>query len=483
MRLGRLAGPFVSPPFPIFKVSPISIIPKSEPGKFRLLHNLSSPYDYRAVNFNIPREFAAVTYESLQDAIDFINILPQPYLAKFDIKDAFRLIPLHPDDYYLTGLLWENFYYYDRTLPMGCSSACFIFEKFSSALKYIMQSHLNIPYVVKLLDDFLIISPNASLATESLNSTLSTLDSLGVPLSHEKTVQPTQSLTFLGITLDTVTMTAQIPTAKTVAYLALIDSTISTKSITLTNLRSLLGKLQHVTSIVRSGRPFLRRLYDLTCGVDKSYLTIYLDDETLYDLLVWKELIVSFNQKSIRLSPWVSNFTISFYSDASNWGYGCIYGSSWFQGPWPPSWGKYHINIKELFPIYMAIHVFAPKLMNSQVIFYTDNKCVVDCLAILSSKSPLLMSIIRPITLTLLKYNIHMQFRHIEGKKNVLADLLSRQMVSLQPGVFIPALLRHPISGPLLTKLKPYPVTLPPHLLPGNSSIPLPTDFILPSVV
>lgn len=41
--LGRIAGPFPSPPFPNFRLSPLAIVPKKEPNSFRLIHNLSYP--------------------------------------------------------------------------------------------------------------------------------------------------------------------------------------------------------------------------------------------------------------------------------------------------------------------------------------------------------------------------------------------------------------------------------------------------------
>ena len=39
----RLAGPFSSPPFPVFRVSPLGLVPKKVEGEFRLIHHLSFP--------------------------------------------------------------------------------------------------------------------------------------------------------------------------------------------------------------------------------------------------------------------------------------------------------------------------------------------------------------------------------------------------------------------------------------------------------
>ena len=44
---------------------------------------------------------------------------PGFFLAKTDIKNAFRIIPIHPRDYHLLGIKWNGSYYYDHCIPMG----------------------------------------------------------------------------------------------------------------------------------------------------------------------------------------------------------------------------------------------------------------------------------------------------------------------------------------------------------------------------
>ena len=43
--LGRVAGPFISPPLDNLIISPIGLVPKSTPGEFRLIFDLSYPSD------------------------------------------------------------------------------------------------------------------------------------------------------------------------------------------------------------------------------------------------------------------------------------------------------------------------------------------------------------------------------------------------------------------------------------------------------
>ena len=50
--LGRVAGPFDDPPMANFLASPLGLVAKHEPGKFRLIHDLSFP---RNDSINTPR--------------------------------------------------------------------------------------------------------------------------------------------------------------------------------------------------------------------------------------------------------------------------------------------------------------------------------------------------------------------------------------------------------------------------------------------
>ena len=93
---GRVVGPFDAPPFPSFRTSPIGIIPKKTPNEFRLIHHLSYPKG-SSVNDFIPEESSSVQYATINDAISILKKLGTCcFLAKTDIKSAFRIIPVYP---------------------------------------------------------------------------------------------------------------------------------------------------------------------------------------------------------------------------------------------------------------------------------------------------------------------------------------------------------------------------------------------------
>ena len=124
-------------------------------------------------------------------------------MAKTDIKSAFRIIPVHPDDHPLLGMKWENFYYYDRCLVMGCSSSCAIFESFSTALEWIAIYRLGASNVLHILDDFLFIADTKEKCQLDLTYFLGICKSVGVPITEEKQSVPIPrySLQALRLTL------------------------------------------------------------------------------------------------------------------------------------------------------------------------------------------------------------------------------------------------------------------------------------------
>ena len=108
------------------------------------------------------------------------------------------------------------------------------------------------------------------------------------------------------------------------------------KKVTLRELQSLIGLLNFAFSIIRTGRAFLRRLIDQTCGKRCPTHKITLNGEARLDKNAWLQFITDFNGKSVFLpANWTSSDTISFFTDASGTlGYAAVFGHVWFAYRW-----------------------------------------------------------------------------------------------------------------------------------------------------
>jgi hypothetical protein len=99
-----------------------------------LIHHLSFPRG-SSVNDAIATENTSVHYATVADAIRLIKLAgPGCFLAKTDVKNAFRIIPIRPSDHYLLGMKWRGLYYFDR-----CATAClWVLPALAKPLKFLV---------------------------------------------------------------------------------------------------------------------------------------------------------------------------------------------------------------------------------------------------------------------------------------------------------------------------------------------------------
>ena len=240
---------------------------------------------------------------------------------------------------------------------------------------------------------------------------------------------PTRFITFLGISLDTVLVEARLPDKdKLEKAKTLLDDFQRQQKVTLRVPQSLIDILNFACTVIVPGRAFLRRIIDMTVGVQKPHHHIRLTRQAKLDLQVWQEFLLLFNGRSFFLDDnFLTGDHLHLYTDASgSTGFGALYGAAWFYGQWPVSWRSYNISVLELYRIMAAVIVWGGRRTNRSVCFYPDNEALVPIINKQTSREPHIMSLIRPLVLACLRFNINFTARHIPGRINTLADKLSR---------------------------------------------------------
>ena len=186
------------------------------------------------------------------------------YLAKVDIKNAYQIIPVHPEDQALHGMQWEGALYVDTALPFGLRSAPKIFTSVADALEWMLRER-GVRHMFHYLDDFLIVAPpQPDESQRDLRKLLQLFSKLGVPVAEEKREGPSTQLMFLGIELDTREMVRRLP--KVSELRDLVKEWSQRKSCLVKDLQSLVGKLMHACKVVHPGRSFLGRMLELLRG-------------------------------------------------------------------------------------------------------------------------------------------------------------------------------------------------------------------------
>jgi hypothetical protein len=194
-------------------------------------------------------------------------------MAKTDIENSFKIIPIHPDDQELLGFAIQGQYFYDKTLLIGLSYSCKLFEALSSAVHQIVDNKLNGCGCVHVLDDFLFVGQgNSPLCGQTLSSFLDLLTDIGLPIKQEKTVLPTTAIIFLGLELGSEKMKIRLPEDKMVKLKDKLAYIANMKKVTLEELHSLIGFLKFAFAVVTPGRAYLRRIIDLAIGLKKKHI-------------------------------------------------------------------------------------------------------------------------------------------------------------------------------------------------------------------
>ena len=413
------------------QISPFGVIPKGQTGKWRLIVDLSSPHG-SSVNDGIDSELCSLSYVSVEDVASIILRLGRGTLmAKVDIKSAYRLLSVHPEDRLLLGMEWQGLAYIDTTLPFGLRSAPKIFTAVADMLEWVFQKR-GVKHVRHYLDDFILLGPTHNdTCQKGLDVVLETCECLGVPLALEKLEGPTTCLTFLGIEIDTITLELRLPEAKLQAVRTAAKAWYGRRSGTKRELLSLIGVLGHACKVVRPGKRFLRRLINLSNCTRQLNRHIRLNMECRSDLGWWYIFLPQWNGVSMMWDDRKKHPDQMVWSDASgSWGCGAYWHTRWFQYPWTEVSTEWSIAVKEMVPVMWGCFVWGSEWVRGVVQWSCDNLAVVEVINRGCSKDEHLAHLLRCIHFAEAKFNFTLVARHVEGVANDKADDLSRNRLS-----------------------------------------------------
>ena len=424
--LGRVVGPLSPEEVPGIHISPFGVIPKGHvPGKWRLIVDLSSPAG-KSVNDGVCPELCSLTYNSVDDVARTVASLGKgALLAKMDVKSAYRIVPVHPQDRLLLGMKWKGMVYVDTRLPFGLRSAPKIFTAIADAVEWCFQDR-GVQHVYHYLDDYITIGrPDTKECADNMAIMVETCGKLGVPLAPEKCEGPATCITYLGIEVDSGCMELRLPPEKLLRVKAVVIEWLGRKAGKRRDLESLVGLLQHAAKVVRPGRRFVRRIIQLMASVKSRDRFIRLNAEFRSDLQWWNRFLDGWNGIGILQDPAAE--IVDIESDASgSWGCAAVWGPHWLQWQWSEKAQQWHIAPKELLPVLLACAVWGEEWSGKLIQCHCDNMAVVEVINCGYSKDRELMHLLRCLFFITEHWRMSIRAVHIPGKDNVRADALSR---------------------------------------------------------
>ena len=200
-----------------------------------------------------------------------------------------------------------------------------------------------------LLDDFLFVGhPNTPECSNALRSFRTLAKDINLPIKEEKRVPPTTVLTFLGNEIDTINCELRLPEDKLSFLRLLLSSFTRKRTATLREIQSQIGLLNFACAVVTPGRTILIQITNLTRGIRKPHHHRNLDKEAQAELKAWSIFIDHFKGKAFFPSGIThTSLSLHLFTDASNLGYGGVFGSKWFYGSFDKLWLDYHISVRE----------------------------------------------------------------------------------------------------------------------------------------
>ena len=187
---------------------------------------------------------------------------------------------------------------------------------------------------VHYLDDFLWVHKNFLVCLNTCKLVKETSEEIGLPLAPEKFVEPTQSITFLGLVLDLVHMAIAIPEDKCERIERQLLSIIQAKKTTVKQIQALAGSLNFITRAVPHGCLFMQKMYNLVARLKPNW-HVSITAELKRDCHVWLHFIRDYGGWTQIRTPQTP--MVMLYTDAAtteDLGWGAWWDTHWTWDQW-----------------------------------------------------------------------------------------------------------------------------------------------------
>ncbi len=228
--------------------SPYFIVPKKGGGLRPIL-------DLRVLNRALHKlPFNMLTHRRMIKCIQ-----PQDWFAAIDLKDAYFHVSILPRHRSFLRFAFEGRAWQYRVLPFRLSLSPRVFTKVvEGALTPLQEVGVRI---LNYLDDWLILAQSREQLNDHRDLVLRHLSQLGLRVNWEKSkLSPVQRISFLGVELDTVSMTARLMEERAQAVLNCLSSFRGRNVEPLKQFQRLLGHMASTAAVTPLGLLHMRPL-------------------------------------------------------------------------------------------------------------------------------------------------------------------------------------------------------------------------------
>ncbi len=228
--------------------SPYFIVPKKGGGLRPIL-------DLRLLNRALHRlPFKMLTHRRMIKCVQ-----PRDWFAAIDLKDAYFHVSILPRHRPFLRFAFEGRAWQYRVLPFGLSLSPRVFTKVvEGALAPLREVGVRI---LNYLDDWLILAQSRGQLCGHRDLVLRHLSQLGLRVNWEKSkLSPAQRISFLGVELDSVSMTARLTEERAQSVLNCLSSFGGRTVVPLKQFQRLLGHMASAAAVTPLGLLHMRPL-------------------------------------------------------------------------------------------------------------------------------------------------------------------------------------------------------------------------------
>ncbi len=322
------------------------------------------------------------------------------------------------------GRAWQY-----RVLPFGLSLSPRVFTKVvEGALAPLREVGVRI---LNYLDDWLILAQSREQLCDHRDLVLRHFSQLGLRVNWEKSkLSPAQRISFLGVELDSVSMTARLTEERDQSVLNCLSSFRGRTVVPLKQFQRLLGHMASAAAVTPLGLLHMRPLQHwLHSRVPRwawcrGALRVNITQECRRSFSPWTDL--AFLRAGAPLEQVSRHVVVT--TDASSTGCGATCNGQAASGLWTGPRLLWHINCLELLAVHLALRQFRPLLLGKHVLVRTDNSAAVSYINRMGGiRSRRMSRLARHLLLWSHTQLKSLRAVHIPGELNRAADALSQQ--------------------------------------------------------